>query len=44
VLLPDGAVVFASDRACPTPIAVAPAGERRFALACRDGVVLMMGE
>jgi hypothetical protein len=44
IVHPDATVTLATDRACGTPIAISPAGERRFLLACRDGVVWMLGE
>jgi hypothetical protein len=39
-----GAVALLSGPTCASPAAIAPAGERRFAVACRDGSILMMGE
>lgn len=40
----DAAVVLVAERVCGTPIALQPAGERRMLLACRDGVVWMLGD
>lgn len=44
VVSPEGVVAVASERVCSVPVAVAPAGERRMVVACRDGAVWMLGE
>jgi hypothetical protein len=44
VIAADGAVTLAAERTCGTPIALAPAADRRLLVACRDGVVLMLGD
>ena len=43
VVAPDGAVSIATERACGTPVALVPAGEGRFLVACRDGTVVAFG-
>jgi hypothetical protein len=43
VVSPDGAVSIATERACSTPVALVPAGEGRFLVACRDGTVVAFG-
>jgi outer membrane protein assembly factor BamB len=44
VVSPNGRVEIASERVCPAPIAVVPAGERRMLVACHDGQLWMYGE
>jgi hypothetical protein len=45
VVSQGGAVGIASERLCGVPIAVAPAGDRRMIVVCRDGgSVFMLGE
>ncbi len=40
----DGTVAVATDHLCSAPLAVVPAGRRRFVVACRDGAVFAFGE
>jgi hypothetical protein len=44
VVAPDGAVTVSSDRVCSSPIALQPAGEGRFVVACRDGSITMFAD
>jgi hypothetical protein len=44
VVLTTGEVVTAAGAACPDPIALSPAGKDRFVVACRSGVLLMIGQ
>jgi outer membrane protein assembly factor BamB len=41
---PEGRVDVAAERVCTTPVAVAPAGEKRMLVACHDGGLWMYGE
>jgi len=42
VMAPDGNIAIASERLCPAPIALQPAGEDKLLVACRDGTVWML--
>jgi hypothetical protein len=44
VVTPEGKVQIASERVCGQPISLAPAGEKRMLVACRDGGLWMFGE
>jgi outer membrane protein assembly factor BamB len=44
VVLPSGEIAAAANAACPDPIALCPAGSGRFAVACRSGALLMIGD
>jgi outer membrane protein assembly factor BamB len=44
VVSPEGRVEIASERVCPAPVAVVPAGEKRMLIACHDGGLWMYGE
>jgi len=44
VVAPNGTVALVSGPTCGSPAALAPAGPRRFVVACRDGSILMVGE
>jgi len=44
VVTSDGQVVRATGGGCASPAALAGAGERRFAVACRNGDVLLFGD
>lgn len=44
VVTPEGNVGVVNERLCPSPIAVQPAGDRRMLVACRDGMIWMLGE
>jgi hypothetical protein len=44
VVTAEGEVVAAAGAACSDPIAIAPAGARRMAVACRSGLIFMLGD
>jgi hypothetical protein len=44
VVMPDGEVVPAPGAACGDPIAIAPGGARRMVVACRSGLIFMLGD
>jgi hypothetical protein len=44
VVSPEGSVQMVSPIPCASPAALSPAGPRRLVLACRDGVVVMLGD
>lgn len=44
VVLPNGNLAAATSAACGDPIALVPAGPTRMLLACRSGLVFMVGE
>lgn len=44
VLSSDGAVITAAPRQCARPVAILPAGEARFIVACRSGSVALFGD
>jgi hypothetical protein len=44
VVLPNGNLVAATGAACGDPIALVPAGPTRMLLACRSGLVFMVGD
>jgi hypothetical protein len=44
VVQPDGSVRLVSEPTCGSPAALAPAGERRMVIGCRDGTVLLLGD
>lgn len=44
VVTPEGTVGVVNERLCSSPIAVQPAGDRRMLVACRDGMIWMLGE
>jgi hypothetical protein len=44
VVSPEGRVELASERVCPSPVAVVPAGDKRMLIACHDGGLWMYGE
>ena len=43
VTQPDGNVALASERLCPAPVAMQPAGDDKLVVACRDGSLWMLG-
>ncbi|TKD02778.1 PQQ-binding-like beta-propeller repeat protein [Polyangium fumosum] len=43
VARPDGNVALASERLCPAPVAMQPAGDDKLVVVCRDGSVWMLG-
>lgn len=44
VISPEGKVHVATERVCASPMALAPAGDKRMVVACRDGGLRMFGE
>lgn len=44
IVTADGEVVAASGAACGDPIALAPGGARRMVVACRSGLIFMLGD
>ena len=44
LVTPEGHVDVASERVCPAPVSLQPAGEKRMLIACRDGGLWMYGE
>lgn len=44
VVLPNGNLVSASGAACGDPLSLVPAGPKRMLLACRSGLVFMLGD
>jgi hypothetical protein len=44
VVLPNGNLVSASGAACGDPLSLTPAGPKRMLLACRSGLVFMLGD
>jgi hypothetical protein len=44
VVAPDGSTSLVANPGCPSPAALSPAGPKRFAVGCRDGTVLLVGD
>jgi len=44
VVTSDGSVSTAKGAACADPVSIAPAGSRRLVVACRSGLLFMLGE
>jgi outer membrane protein assembly factor BamB len=44
VISPDGSMTLASERVCGRPVAVQPAGAKKFLVACEEGTVVMYSD